>query len=120
MTATATLAEYVRHAELFGSECVYETAEVDLSGTELIQLDRELTRIDTERRRRFGKVPQRKRMSLERKRQTVVWLTNEGLPATRIAEQLGLSVRRVEELRQDARRIAAESSEPAKNVKLGE
>ena len=50
-----TLADFVRHADRFGTDQVYETAEGYLSGSELLQLDRELTRIDGERRRRFAR-----------------------------------------------------------------
>ena len=103
-----TLAEFVRHAELFGTECVYETAESYLSGTELVQLDRELTRIDTDRRKRFGSVPTCKRMSVERKREVVAFLDREGLPDSRIANQLGVSERWVRALRK--RHLEAQGS----------
>jgi hypothetical protein len=46
-----SLARLVKHAEKFGTECVFETAEHVLPEGELRQLDRELTRIEPKRKR---------------------------------------------------------------------
>ena len=99
-----TLAELARHAERFGSEGVYETGELFLNGSELVQLDAELTRLDSGRQKRFEKVPTRKRMSTEGKMKTVLFLTAEGLSNERIANQLGTTARHVQRLRSLARK----------------
>jgi hypothetical protein len=46
-----SLGAFLRHAELFGCECVYGTAAGHLSATELLRLKVELHRIATEHRR---------------------------------------------------------------------
>jgi hypothetical protein len=49
--ADPTLAQLLKHAERFGVECVFETADHVLPEGELRQLDRELTRIEPKRKR---------------------------------------------------------------------
>jgi hypothetical protein len=78
---------------------VYETGEVYLVGSELAQLDDELTGLDASGRRRFQVVPTRKRMSTERKMKTILLLDAEGVANERIADRLSLSKRQVQKRR---------------------
>jgi FixJ family two-component response regulator len=107
-----TLASLIRHAELFGVECVYETGEQYLRESELVQLAIELERIANEHQqgKRFRKPVQRRRLTKEQKLRTVSYLVDEGLPNSRIATHLGVSERQVERLRREAREQAAQAA----------
>jgi hypothetical protein len=97
----------VRHAELFGSGCVYETAvELRFSTVELAQLAGELHRLDTEARKtrpKYGK-PVRHGLTYEQRIKAVETLIGEGLPSSRVAKQLNMDVRTVERLLAAGRR----------------
>jgi hypothetical protein len=105
-----TLGQLIRHAERYGSEGVYETGEVYLVGSELAQLDAELTRLDSSRNRRFQQVPARKRMSTQRKMETILFLDAEGVANDRIADRLGPSKRQFQRLRTQARKALSEAT----------
>jgi DNA-binding CsgD family transcriptional regulator len=102
---TPTLAQFLAHAESHGTETVYETAEDFLPKTELIQLDVRLTEIDGKRRKRYGIVPKRKRLSKTQRLETIAFLDREGLPTSRIAKQLGIRPDSVRRLRTEARKL---------------
>ena len=97
----------IRHAERYGSDSVYETAEgYGYPLSQLLQLDAELTRIDSERRKRFGTVPTRKRPSSEDRAKAILYLTAEGVADGRIAKSLGLSKGHVQNVRAKAKLAA--------------
>jgi hypothetical protein len=102
-----TLSEFLRHAELYGTDQVYETAQAFLAESELVQLALELNRIDGKPtgRRFSGKPTRRKRLSREQRIQGAEFLRAEGVPNSRIATHLGVSERRVEQLFQEARKL---------------
>jgi DNA invertase Pin-like site-specific DNA recombinase len=127
---TPTLAKFIRHAELYGTDCVYETAIRYLSKTELVHLDRRLTEINAEVRKKyrdsgtpvpkqFRRTDKRRRMPRADKIKTVIFLTNEGLPDARIADHLGISRRTVRQLRADARE-AENRADPERQDAPGE
>jgi hypothetical protein len=93
-----TLAEFVRHAELFGSECVFETAEHCLDERELrhlrIELDTiEAERIEAERRRGRYRVGRKRRRTRAESQAAIQFLLDEGLTRGEVAGKLGLSLR---------------------------
>lgn len=112
-----TLAQFIRHAELYGTEQVYETAQDFLAESELVQLALELNRVDGKPtgKRFSGKPKRRKRLSTEQKIQAAEFLRAEGAPNSRIATHLGIGERQVERLFQQARerrRAAREALQP--------
>jgi transposase len=108
-----TLAELVTHAEKFGTAEVFETAELYLAMPELIQLGTELERIDTERRKRFGPQPKRRKLSREQKLRAVAFLAKEGTPPARIAKHLGISPTHARRLMREAETSLADAQEAA-------
>ena len=101
------MGKLVAHAERYGSDGVYETAEsYGYPLPQLLQLDAELTRIDIARRKRFGTVPTRKRPSSEDKAKAVIYLTDEGVADGRIAKSPGIGIRQVTRLRARVRQAA--------------
>lgn len=97
-----TLDEFIRHAERYGSECVYETAaEGHLDAQELGTLSLALQRID-----RKWRLPYRRRAAL------ALALCDIGLPHARVCEMAQVSRATLHRLRQDAQTV----SEPAKGA----
>jgi DNA-binding CsgD family transcriptional regulator len=92
-----TLEQLVRHAQLFGSECVFETGECCLGARELARLRTALDVVDA--RRRFG----RRRVSEIERTEQVRLLAAEGRTSAEIAASLGIGVRRVDRLLRIAR-----------------
>ena len=78
----ATLAEFVRHAEKFGTECVYETACGYLTALELGELALALK-------------PLKRSLSLAERRDLVQRLSNEGATLDEIITYSGLGERQV-------------------------
>ena len=101
------MGQLIRHAEMYGSDSVYETAEsYGYPLHQLLQLDAELTRIDSERRKRFGTVPTRRRPSSEDKAKAILYLTAEGVADGRIARSLGVSQGHVRNVRAKVKQAA--------------
>src|SRR5438093_583041 len=87
-----TLAEFTRHAKLFGSECVYETAEMYLGKKELRRLRIELDETEANKRGRYGTIiGKRRRRSADETRDAVLALSEEGFVRGVISEKLGVS-----------------------------
>ena len=98
---TVTLEQYRRHAERFGTECVYETAEgLGLSALELGHLARHLRRIDP-----------RWRLTATQRDQLIADLLAERLRTAEIAHMAGVSEKTVSRTRQRDLEHAACSSE---------
>jgi hypothetical protein len=90
------LAEYMRHAELFGVELVYETASGNgFSERELARLRVELDAIEAGRKRGRFTVGSRRRRTPEETAEAVRMLRDEGLVIAAIADKLGISDRHV-------------------------
>jgi hypothetical protein len=83
-SAPPTLEKLVKHAQRFGVECVYETAQQHLTDGELRSLDAELSRIDRKRRRVF---PDDATSELD----TEIVRLAETLPVAQVAVQVGKS-----------------------------
>lgn len=94
---------------------VYETAEMYLPTSELIQLDAELARIEgkAQEGRRFKRTTKRKRLSREQKLRAVAMYVDEDVPHSRIATHLGVSKRYVEMLWREVRESRESPSEPS-------
>lgn len=88
------LANLLRHARLYGTECVYETASNGLSEAERIRLRIELDAIERERKGRHRR-PARRKGKAEATREAVQLLFADGLNAKAIANKLSLSDRTV-------------------------
>lgn len=87
-----TLAEFVRHAQKFGTELVYETASMSLGPRALARLQVELDAIEAGRKSGSGfSIGKRRRRSREQTREAVVQLSVEGFVIPAIADKLGLS-----------------------------
>jgi hypothetical protein len=122
---------FIRHAERFGAECVYETARellipapVDLTWltpaereqvldgrtgfAELTQLRAELDKIERERKRGRYTVGKRRRRSHAETYSMIVALREQGLVEAAIANKLGIS-------RKWLRELSGEQSETAQN-----
>jgi len=119
---TPTLAEFIRHAELYGTELVYETAEDFLGESELMQLLLELNRIDGKPApgHRFTKPTKRRRLTTAQQIKAAEYLRAEGAPNSRIATHLGVGVKRVETIFKEARRRAQEAEETLLSDEVGE
>lgn len=99
MSARSTLANFIRHAELFGIECVAETAVDYLCRSELERLQIELDAIERERKAgRFTVGKRRRRSELETVRYAAALaqeLSERGLGRVAleqaIADKLGVS-----------------------------
>jgi hypothetical protein len=113
-----TLAQLIRHAELYGTDLVYETAEDFLAESELVQLALELNRIDGRARKGvhdFRRRPKLKRLSTAQKLKTVAFLIKEGAPHSRIAMHLGVTERQVRRLARETRKTGLLPLESGKN-----
>jgi hypothetical protein len=102
------LADYVRHAELFGIECVYESAS-DLDEREAALLRVELDRIEAARKNGHYTVGKRRRRSPEETRTLILALRAEGLVDQAIATRLGIGVARVRRLVRDHPKTALQT-----------
>jgi hypothetical protein len=91
-----TLAEFVRHAELFGTECVYGTAEAYLAERELRRLRIELDTIEAGRRTGRYSVGRRRRRTRAETQVAIELLLADGLTRREVAAKLGLSDRTVD------------------------
>jgi hypothetical protein len=83
-----TLAQFRRHAELYGPACVVETARAFLSEAEVAELELELRSTGGPRQRR----------TTWALREQVEQLAKRGLVAAAIADTLAISDRRVREI----------------------
>jgi hypothetical protein len=92
-----TLTGLIRHARLFGTESVYETAVMErLPKANLARLRIELDAIDAGRKSSHGyTVGKRRRRSSDETRDAVLALSVDGLVPAAIADKLGLSDRSV-------------------------
>lgn len=94
-----TLQEYVRHAELFGIDCVYETAEeLGLPAVDMALLRIELDDIEARRMGSRYTVGKRRRRSADETHRAVVALSVAGLVTAAIADKLGIGEKRVVDL----------------------
>jgi hypothetical protein len=92
-----TLEEFVRHAERFGTECVYETAaEGYLGERELRRLRIELDSIEVARRSGRYHVGRRRRRSRAETRVAAQVLADRGLTRVEIAEKMSVSVKTID------------------------
>jgi hypothetical protein len=91
------LTKYIRHAEKFGVECVFETAQDDgaLSMRHLARLRLELDAIEADRKRGRFTVGARRRRSSDETATAVLMLRDEGLVVAAIADKLGVTDRYV-------------------------
>jgi len=102
-----TLQEFIRHAERFGSELVYETAASYLEPDELGQLSLALQRLD-----------RRWRLTPAQKTELALALSERHLPVAEIAEMAQLHRATVHRLRQehtqlpDLREPGSDSAQP--------
>jgi hypothetical protein len=94
-----TLKDFIRHAELFGTECVHETAEDHLPPSQLLRLRVDLDRIDRDRKAggRYS-VGTRRRRSAAETQQAAVQLSVEGLTTAEIGSKLGITPERAQRL----------------------
>jgi hypothetical protein len=94
-----TIAALLKHAELFGAECVYETAcQNGFSETELVLLRVDLDAIEARRKNGRFTVGKRRRRSPGETAEVVSLLREHGLVVPAIADRLGVSdayVRRI-------------------------
>ena len=93
----ATLDQLIRHAHLFGTECVYENGEQEgLSSAELTRLRIELDELEAGRKSRLGfSIGKRHRRSSDETRAAALALSVEGFVPKAIADNLGISDRTV-------------------------
>jgi hypothetical protein len=97
-TLPQTLKTYVRHAAQFGTESVYETAEMEGHGSQtLARLRIELDAIEAGRKSGRFTIGKRRRRSAEETRAAVEALSVDGLVPLAIAGKLGISETRVRE-----------------------
>jgi len=97
LSATLTLDQLVRHARLFGTECVYETAEQEgLSSADLARLRIELDELEAGRKSKHGfSIGKRRRRSSDETRDAALALSVDGFVPKAIADKLGISDRTV-------------------------
>jgi hypothetical protein len=88
-----TLDQLIRHAQSFGTECVYETGEQEgLSSADFARLRVELDELDAGRKSRFGfKIGKRRRRSSDETRDAALALSVDGFVPKAIADKLGIS-----------------------------
>jgi Homeodomain-like domain len=91
------LNQLIRHAHLFGTECVYETGEQEgLSSADLTPLRIELDELDAGRKSRLGfSIGKRRRRSSDETRAAALALSVDGFVPKAIADKLGISDRTV-------------------------
>jgi hypothetical protein len=114
MSVVATLEQpaldqLIRHAHLFGTECVYETGEEEgLSSADLARLRAELDEPEAGRKSRHGfKIGKRPRRSREEKMEAAVMLRAEGLTTGEIGTKLGVSADHAQRLLRSFEKAAA-------------
>jgi hypothetical protein len=93
-----TLEQLIRHARLFGAECVYETGEqAGLSRQDLARLRIECDALEAKRTTASGRftVGTRRRRSEDETRSAVLALSVDGFVPSAIADKLGISDRTV-------------------------
>jgi hypothetical protein len=102
MSLTTTLEQpaldqFIRHAHLFGTECVFETGEQEgLSSADLARLRIELDELDAGRKSKHGfSIGKRRRRSADETREAAVALSVDGSVPKAIADKLGISDRTV-------------------------
>jgi hypothetical protein len=113
---TPTLAQLLRHARMFGTECVYETGEqAGLSRADLARLRIECDAREAGRTSRTGRftVGTRRRRSEDETRSAVLALSVDGLVPSAIADKLGIRDRTV---RRYLRQTGASAPEPVLDV----
>jgi hypothetical protein len=94
-----TLSQFVRHAELFGSELVVETAADDLTSSGLVVLETELALLARRNGKRNGKpAATRQRRTTPDLQRQVTALRALGMVPAAIADTLNISDRRCREL----------------------
>jgi DNA-binding NarL/FixJ family response regulator len=92
-----TLDQYLRHAHKFGTECVYETAEMSgLSKRDLALLRIELDDLEARKRGERFSIGKRRKRSREETQQAVELLSVAGLTRKEIGGKLGLSDKTVD------------------------
>jgi hypothetical protein len=101
--------QFLRHAHLFGTELVIETAAQLLPERELARLRVEIDPLSRRIRRRFGPSPRRRR-STEETMLAAVDMRKEGLVIGLIAEKLAITERTVKALLARHRREQRESA----------
>jgi hypothetical protein len=91
------LNQLIRHAHLFGTECVYETGEQEgLSSADLTRLRIELDELEAGRKSRLGfSIGKRRRRSSDETRAAALALSVDGFVPKAIADKLGISDRTV-------------------------
>jgi DNA-binding NarL/FixJ family response regulator len=91
------LNQLIRHAHLFGTECVYETGEQKgLPSADLARLRIELDALDAGRKSRLGfSIGKRRRRSSDETRAAALVLSVDGFVPKAIADKLGISDRTV-------------------------
>ena len=103
---TRSLADYVKHAEQFGTECVYETAaELGLAAAELGYLARHLRRID-----------KTWRLATEHRDHLILGLVTEGIADKEIRDMAGVSQDTLARLRKQSEGWVVE---PLRLVSMG-
>ena len=95
--AQPALDQLIRHARLFGTECVYLTGEQEgLSSADLARLRIELDELDARRKSRLGfSIGKRRRRSSDETRAAALALSVDGFVPKAIADKLGISDRTV-------------------------
>lgn len=89
---SATLEEFIKHAEKFGAECVFEVASSNgFSERELLQLRIELDAIEAARKGIRFTVGTRRRRAPAETVEAVLALAHEGLVVSAIADKLGVT-----------------------------
>jgi hypothetical protein len=122
--------QFLRHAQLFGTELVIETAARLLPERELARLRVEIDPLSRRRRRRFAPSPRRRRSTMETML-ACVDMREQGLVIGLIAEKLSISEKTVKELlarhrreqgrsapRQDGKQVLGGPSRPSETAWL--
>lgn len=96
-TATLAIDQLLRHAHLFGTECVYETGKQEgLPSADLARLRIELDELDAGRKSKHGfSIGKRRRRSSDETRAAALALSVDGFVPKAIADKLGISDRTV-------------------------
>jgi hypothetical protein len=101
--------EFIRHAERYGSEMVFETASEYLGTVELMKLKRTLDEVDkyADKDRRFSRkrTKRQHKMSRDRMTELVRRYTEDRIPQERIADHMGISVSTVQRLLSESKSI---------------
>jgi hypothetical protein len=86
------LDQLIRHARLFGTECVYETGKEGLPSADLARLRIELDELDAGRKSKHGfSIGKRRRRSSDETRAAALALSVDGFVPKAIADKLGIS-----------------------------